>query len=452
MRIEIAKDSIFCKVADRDREVRRKVEKLLQYRYTWFKKQGYTQVKHSRLYSFFDIDSGIFLAGFLPRVLRKFPSAEIEKSQPFADILPPKHDKPTLVGVDFRDNQLRAIRRIVDRQRGVVKFATASGKTVIAGGVISCFDARTVFLCNTVDIITQTWERFKEYGLDAGILTGSKKKALGSQVICATIQTYIKYLREEKVVPPQVVLIDECHHVQKLEGQYGELLQLLQSPIKIGFTGTLPNTRYGKLCLEGLVGPVISRLSIVEGIKEGFLSQPKITLIPVPKDSSISKYSKFYDVKDYGVIYNVVRNNLIVSEVKKRVLQEKSCLIIVEEIRHGEKILAAFSGSGVKAIFLQGKSSAKVREQVKQQLVTKQTWCVITTKIWNEGIDIPSLDVVVLGFVGKATSRSMQAIGRGLRRTEEKDRVEIIDFLDPYKFLASHLVLRLTTYVKEGLM
>jgi len=451
MRIEII-NSILCKVADRDREVRRKVEKLLQYKYTWFKKQGYAQVKHTRLYSFFDIDSGIFLAGFLPRVLRKFPSAEIEKSKPFADILPTKHDKPSLVGIDFRDNQLRAINRIVDGQRGVVKFATAGGKTIIAGGVISRFDVSTVFLCNTVDIITQTWERFKEYGLDVGILTGSKKKGLESKVICATIQTYIKYLRGGKVAPPRVVLIDECHHIQNIKGQYAELLQSLQSPVRIGFTGTLPNSRYGKLCLEGLVGPVISRLSIVEGIKEGFLSQPKITLIPVPKDKHVVKYSRYYDIKDYGVIYNVNRNNLIISEVKKRVAAKKSCLIIVEEIRHGEKIFEAFSGSGIEAIFLQGKSSGKVREEVKQQLIDKKNWCVITTKIWNEGVDIPSLDVVVLGFVGKATSRSLQAIGRGLRRTEEKDRVEIIDFLDPYKFLASHLVLRLTTYVKEGLM
>lgn len=451
MKVEMV-NTTFCKCSDA--EARRKLSKLLRYKYTWFTRGKYAKVKHSRLFSFVDESSGFFLSGFLPRVLRKYPTLQI-KNNSVQSVLKPdrysfKNAECSLPGITYRPDQIGAIAAALDRQRGVIKFATASGKTVIGAGAIKGFNAQAVFLAHRKEIVTQSYERFLQYGLDTGVLTGNKKKQLSAQVLCASIQSYYNAINAGKVPPPKVAVIDECHHVQDLEGQYGKLLGTLQIPVIIGLTGTRPNSRYGRMCMEGLVGPVIARLSIKEGIEKKIISKPKITLLPVPKLGSISKLKSYYEIRDLGIVYNVVRNKLIMAEAKKRVDAGKSCLIIVNEIKHGEKLVKA---AGVfEAVFLQGKTASKIREQVKQALITKTSFCVITTNIWGEGVDIPTLDVVIIAFGGKANTRTLQTLGRVLRTADGKDSAELIDFLDPYKFLAEHLVHRLTIYKKEGLM
>ena len=70
--------------------------------------------------------------------------------------------------------------------------------------------------------------------------------------------------------------------------------------------------------------------------------------------------------------------------------------------------------------------------------------------VWKEGVDIPSLDCVINAAGGKSEIGTLQAIGRGLTKIEGKDETEIIDFLDPYKFLAQHAIMRLQIYIKQG--
>ena len=446
MKVEII-NTTFCKAVDDD--ARRKVARLLRYRHTWFTRGRYSKVRHTRLLSFMEEQSGFFLSGFLPRIRRKYPDLQIVK-EPFLDILPPEFDHPSIKGITFRADQLRAIRAATDKGRGVIKFATASGKTVIAAGIISCFNQQTIFLAHRTEIVTQTWERFKEYGFEVGILTGTKKKELGAKVLCATIQSYSRALLKGVVSSGAgVVIIDEAHHVNSNDCQYAGFLSSSTALVKIGLTGTKPNDRKGRLAMEGYIGPVIATLTIREGIEKKILSKPKITLLPVPKLGTVSRSKKYFEIYDLAVVYNQIRNDLIMREVKARVDLGKSCLIIVDKIKHGEKLLERGEGF---AKFLQGATAGKVREKVKKELSDKKTLCVITTNIWGEGIDLPSLNVIVLAFCGKAATKTVQTVGRVLRTTVDKKQVEIIDFLDPYKFLAEHLVQRLTIYIKEGLL
>jgi superfamily II DNA or RNA helicase len=441
MKVEVV-DSTWLKAIDN--EARREITKLLKYEKVWFKQGKYSKIPKSRLASFVDSRSGLFLCGFLPRIKEKFPSIAIVKKP-----LKIKFVTPKVEGITFRKDQIDAIMEAVYSQRGVIHFATASGKTVIAAGIISCFDifSKTVFLAHSKDIVNQTYERFKEYGFDTGILTGEKKENESAHVICATIQTYLRYnLTVEG--SPDIVIVDECHHVNSISSQYGKLLRTIDPPIRIGLGGTLPNSKEGKLSLEGLIGPVIAKLTIQEGIEKDILSLPKITLLSVRNIKRLREFKQYYKVRDKAVVNNRGRNMLIVRAVNKRVKKGKSCLIIVNEIKHGENLQDLFSAS----VFLQGKTPSQAREKAKQKLINKKHLVVITTNIWNEGVDIPTLDVVILAFGGKANTRTIQAIGRGLRRTKGKRKVEIIDFLDPYRFLAEHIVARLNIYKKEGLL
>ncbi len=461
MKVEVV-NSIWCKAIDD--EARREITKLLKYEKVWFKQGKYSKIPKSRLASFVDGRSGLFLCGFLSRILKSFPDTEYK----WRDIKRLQVAfKPKIKGIKFRDDQLKAIDIATTEQRGVIQFATASGKTVIAAGIISCFSDKykTVFLSHAKDIINQTYGRFKEYGFNTGIWTGERKEGFDRHVLCATYQTFIKYLstsQSNNTIPysPDIIIIDECHHVNSTTSQYGKILTLIDVPIRIGLGATLPNSKEGKLSLEGLIGPVIAKLTIQEGIKKDILCLPKITLLPVRNIKRLREFKVYRKLRDKAIVNNKGRNKTIVRAVRRRIKEGKSCLIIVEEIEHGKNLYKEFIFNidtpeivlGKQVVFLQGKTASETRKLAIDTLSSKDHFALITTNIWNEGIDIPSLDVVILAFGGKANTRTLQAIGRGLRRTKDKKRVEIIDFLDPYRFLAEHVVARLNIYKKEGLL
>ena len=90
------------------------------------------------------------------------------------------------------------------------------------------------------------------------------------------------------------------------------------------------------------------------------------------------------------------------------------------------------------------------REEIRSSLNKSKYDCVISTSVWREGVDIPNLDCVINACGGKSEIMTLQAIGRGLRKTDDKEEVIIIDFLDPYKYLALHTIQRLQIYVNSG--
>jgi superfamily II DNA or RNA helicase len=122
---------------------------------------------------------------------------------------------------------------------------------------------------------------------------------------------------------------------------------------------------------------------------------------------------------------------------------------MVKELDQGHELLREGQERKMNIVFLQGASPAKAREEVRLIFNRKEIKTVIATAVWKEGIDIPTLDCVINACGGKSEIQTLQALGRGLRVTEEKSTVEIIDFLDPYRYLARHTVMRLQTYVKN---
>ncbi len=123
---------------------------------------------------------------------------------------------------------------------------------------------------------------------------------------------------------------------------------------------------------------------------------------------------------------------------------------MVKELQHGENLTNMADELVLPVTYIHGNTSAPTRAKVKKLFSEKVIGTVITTVIWKEGINIPSLDCVINAIGGRGEIQTLQLTGRGLRRTDLKHYVEIIDFLDPYRFLAQHTVMRLQTYAKNG--
>lgn len=437
----------------RTREV---MESALSYDTIYFKQHQFGKKRIVNTKCMIDGRNFRFYTGLVPKIKKYCKRKKIPLSIKYNyddDLFNLHQIKPKVKGIKFRDDQKKLLKRSLKAQRGVVLSATGTGKTILTMGVLSAYpEARVVFLCHTADIVRQSAKEFLKFGIkDVGQYGAGIKEAIGDErIICCTIQTFVKYMEDRKFMATfDAVLIDETHHVTKPNSQYGKVLQTLICPLRYGFTATLPTKKEGELYLEALIGPVLGSFDIVAAQEAGVLSKTKISLRGVKWDPQIGQFTKYAELYNAGITNNRGRNEDIVKVARKRVKKKKNVLIMVKEIAHGENIEALAQLIGLDVFFVKGHTQAKVRDAVKEKLNSGKLRCVICTSVWREGINIPELDVVMLACGGKDAIPVLQAIGRGTRKTDRKSTMEFIDWLDPYKYLDHHTIMRLQIYVKN---
>ena len=407
--------------------------------------------------------AGTFLTGLLPRIKLFCKQKNIDiliTGEENIEVLPPTK-KPKLNGIVFRPDQKKALRAVRKYNTGRVVFPTGSGKTIIACGIIAMFDGyRVLFLCHTKDLIEQTLEQFKKYFanrdifiIGAGYKTkwGTVKKS-ESPILLATIQSFSKLEPKDYTAFFDITIVDEVHHLSSRKSQYGKVMERNLSPRKYGLTATIPTKQKEILINEGFFGETIAELSIKKGVKKGIIAKPKINLIPVPPQASIIKISggKYKNYYIYGIVKNKKRNMLICREVQRSLKRGETTLIIIDRTEHGFEIQSLLKQNKIHAPFVYGATDKVEREKAKNSLIKRKTKVVICSKVWKEGINIPSLNHIINAAGMKEEKGVLQTLGRGLRTTKNKKTVRLTDFLDCYKYLAEHTVQRMQVYVKQG--
>jgi superfamily II DNA or RNA helicase len=442
-------DSIHCKA---DKEAVKVIKKSLSYKSSFWKKSAFGKKKIIKDAYFIDGRTGVFLTGFLPVVEKVFKGKINFKNK---EVIKPEC-RPNLKGIKFYDYQEQLIDKAIQYQRGVIKSPTGTGKTIVTAGIISCYPNKNILLlCHSISILNQTKVKFEEdFGFKCNLITGeSKDKKIRKGITLAIDKSFSKIDYLDYICHFDIVLIDESHHVISRKSLYGKILQKLLAPIKLGFTATPPKEREKLLSMQGLLGPVIGEITIQEMTKKGVFVKPKIKLVSVPVQNSVSDLFKYNEVYKAAIINSTVRNTLIIKNAVERIKQGKTCLIMIKDLDHGENLLdivdEKFPDYLEDFIFIKGATESKVREYVKNSLEDKKIKCVIVTAIWREGVNIKSLNSVILALGGKSSIQVLQAIGRGTRKSDGKTEVEIIDFIDRYKYLAQHFTERLTIYLKE---
>lgn len=440
-------DPIF---SEADKETIPIIKPALSYKGTWARPTKKKTIIES--YNANVINKGLFLTGLIPRIKSRFPDIEIvgdlEKLKPTK--------KPHLKGITPREDQLRLVSGAIDQGRGVLLSPTGSGKTVVAMLLLSCFPkAKVLFLCHSLSIIKQTEKEFKKFGFTGIQVLGGGEKTFNrkKRITLSTIQTFVGIDKEEWFDFFDITICDECHHINSATSQYAKVLGSSLSPMRIGLTATLPTKPEGILYMEGYLGPVIGEVTVMEGVEKKMLAKPTVKLIPVPYNSFIGDLNKYTDIYKHGIVENRARNRIILEEAKSQIDQEKTALIMVKEISHGNNLVSmAKSLFSMDVIFVQGKTEGEVRTLIQQTLNEKIIRCVVCTAVWREGVNIKSLNTIILALGGKSAIQTAQALGRGLRMDKGKDEVLLVDMLDPYKYLAQHSVARISLYVNNNWM
>lgn len=324
--------------------------------------------------------------------------------------------------IGLRDYQEEAVRQILENDMGVLYAATGAGKTHMAAAIIARRAVRTLFLVHTKDLLWQTKKRFEEVlGIKVGVI-GDSEFEIGN-VIVATVQTLHKAPPGALNFEVDQVIQDETHHIPA--DTFYEVTARFDAPYVHGLSATPYRADGADMMIEAAAGPIRSKVTVSDLIVKGYLAKPVIRFIPIQERTSYSPAMRHVVIRKH-LVEHAVRNQVIADTARQFAAEGKSVLIAVNQVKHAQIIQAVLDRAPASSTILDGSVHSSARQKILQEFREKKTRIVIST-LMKEGVDVPSLDVVINAAGG---SDSMQLIGRALRISDGKEAATIIDFID----------------------
>lgn len=384
-----------------------------------------------------------FPTGLLPIVAKRLQDMgyklTFNMTMEFIDADPVTPDM--LRGITLRDYQIEAINTLLLKTRGIARMATNSGKTEVMAGIIKALHMpQTIVIVSSKELLYQTSKRL-QYRL------GTKVGKIGDsiwdrkQITVAMIQTLHARLMNELV--NSLVLIDECHHGSS--DTMMDVLGKVHGAYRYGFSGTpLTYDLLSDMKLMASTGRVIVEVTNKYLIANEYSALPKIHLHVIENtDEEVWKW-KYQQAYSELIVHNKDRNVVIADAARTAT---GIVLILVNTLEHGRLLQSMIKDS----IFVHGSDEAAVRLEILEKMRQDAYGVFIATPIFDEGVDVPSIDTVILAGGGKSHIKLLQRIGRGMRKKEKSNVLYIHDFIDDTnKFLLRHSDARISVYVEEG--
>lgn len=323
------------------------------------------------------------------------------------------------------------------KKRALVISATGTGKTILAALATRQINPeRTLFIAHREQILSKAAEEFAKVleidGSQIGFFVGNRRET-DKQVVFATVQSLSRPENLADISPLQfdLIVIDEVH--RSGAGSYQAILDHFRPKFALGLTATPERTDgFNVFELFGYNVPYEIRL-------EGALENRML----VPFD--------YYGVTDYESAQGSIGDKSTLEDLvaAKRVdyiaetLQNYSFtqgtkgLVFCSSNEESRLLAEALStrevhGRQLRTISLSGANTIEQREQAVRQLENGELDYIFTVDIFNEGIDIPSANVIVLLRSTKSSIVFTQQLGRGLRKHTGKHSLRVIDFIGNY--------------------
>lgn len=379
----------------------------------------------------------------------QFEFAEVTE-QTFAHKVWP--DKHPIAGqpVVLRDYQIEIINKFLSNPQCLQEIATGAGKTLITAALsYSCEPhGRTIVIVPNKSLVTQTEADYINLGLDVGVYFGDRKEFGRTHTICTwqSLNILLKGSRNQEVditigeflQDVVCVMVDEVH-MAKADALKTLLTGVMSTiPIRWGLTGTIPKEAYEQVSLLCSLGPVIGKLSAAELQEQGVLANCHVNILQL---------MDYVEYKDYQseLRYLLETDERLdhIARLVESIRGSGNTLILIDRIAPGKALLEKISG----AVFVSGGTKANDRKESYDEFATCDDFVAIATYgVAAVGINIPRIFNLVLVEPGKSFVRVIQSIGRGIRKAEDKDFVQIWDITSTCKFAKRHLTKRKQFY------
>ena len=255
------------------------------------------------------------------------------------------------------------------------------------------------------------------------------------------------------------ILVSNCHQLKK-SNSITNYVQRLKSPVKLGMTGTLPDSQEDVWSLFGTLGPVLHEEEIFDLQKEGYISNVKIRALKFVHKNKPEGIYRFGEEVTFETMDDARKAFMFecsyiesCDEINKTIVElakklPGNILVLFDHIEHGQRLFELSNNE--KKYFIDGSVAIDVREDVRSTLEKSENVVVIANcAVFGTGISVKKINNIIFAMSGKGTTKIIQAIGRGLRLHESKEKLLLIDTFHNYRYSTKHFNQRLLLYEKN---
>ncbi len=331
---------------------------------------------------------------------------------------------------------LEAERTVHDRHRNLVVAATGTGKTVVAAldyRGLGGSEKSLLFVAHRRELLEQAQRTYREVlgdGTFGELLVGGQRPSRWKHVF-ASVQS----LRE--VDPPayDVAVIDEFHHAEA--PSYRALLGKLEAIELLGLTAT-PDRADGVDVREFFGGRTAVEIGLGEALEQDLLCPFHYFGVADNTDLSALEWKRgSYDTEALDQLYtgNDARTRIVLNALHDRVADPRRvrALGFCVSVAHAEYMERKFSEAGIPSRAVHGGTASVERDQAAADLRSGAVACLFTVDLYNEGVDLPTVDTVLFLRPTQSATIFLQQLGRGLRRAPGKAVLTVLDFIGQHR-------------------
>ena len=371
-----------------------------------------------------------------------------------------------MIKIKLLDWQNQALKSWIENTgKGVVQAPTGSGKTFV-GLKLMQSDKLYPFLIvvPTIELKNQWIKRVMKYYPERGVIGvggGDRLRAFTPDVIVAVVNS----IRKEKLSVKSLIL-DEIHHYTQLAA----VNHLIWNNIRHKYVLGLSATPLPEQLTEAETGwniPMVFSYSLPDCYRDGVLLKPQIITKSVElEENEQEEYDALTDkIKtnsgSFGSFNNAPvwfkkwafeRNEILFNSKKKlselrSILTEnsfKKCIIFTERIDTADEIAREINSIGIECLSLHSSLKKKERNQLVSRFINSSHPVVLTTAhLFEEGLDVPEIDLLILYSFNSTRRESLQRIGRSLHNHSTTPKIYVLYYKNTKESYASKKIVRL---------
>lgn len=335
--------------------------------------------------------------------------------------------------------KLEVERTIHNRYKNLIVAATGTGKTVISAFDYKNFrgknkSSKLLFVAHRKEILQQALATFQGVLKDNnfGELWVDGIEPRSNEYLFASVQTLNNRLKDINLSSEyfDYIVIDEVHHIEAKT--YRPILEYFSPKVLVGLTAT-PERMDGADILKDFSDRIAAEIRLPEALNKKILSPFQYFGITDSIDLTNVKWQNGrYAPSELTNLYTHSDRRVrdIISDLKRYVndINDVRAIGFCVTIEHAKFMSKKFSSAGFKANYLTSENN-KEREIIRNQLKNQEINYLFVVDIFNEGVDIPEIDTVLFLRPTESLTVFLQQLGRGLRLSEGKDCLTVLDFV-----------------------
>jgi len=327
---------------------------------------------------------------------------------------------------------------------GVIVLPTGTGKTFMSALWVKSLLKRNpkasfLYICHNNDILLQANEKefqscLKDFNICYGYYNGNKKQI--EQCTFGTIQSLSRSLENFDKKEFDYIIVDEAHHYQA--STYREVLKYFEPKFMLGMTGT--PYRMDNKSIFKIIGKKLYEVKTHEAIESNLLTNLSYWCVDNDIDFSKIKYNgSSYSEKDLNKKICIKKYDEAIlqeyEDIIKKKFKKKKTICFSATVEHAHRLANYFNSQGIKSVALTGRNLLSVdkisrgkRKKIIKGFKENEYEIIFVRDLFNEGIDVPSCDSIIMLRPTSSHIIFTQQVGRGLRKSKNKEDLLVLDF------------------------